>query len=156
MNPYEVLEDLRKGIMRRVIAGPLVKDLTTETITKAEHLKEINRIIDAFKVSLDVAEYEFQFLDNKNEIVTMGEHQVSLKTLEENNTIVFQPLALLSGDIVDIDIEALSEAMQQLAETTGANIIMIPPSINVMVAKVKKPKLKVGCIEDDNQHVQQD
>ncbi len=148
MTPHEILESLRKEIVKKVCIDQAPRDLTKETITKAEHLKEVNRIINTLENALDIAEYEFQFIDNKNKVVTMGEHQISLKILEENNTIIFQPLELLSADIIDIDFESLQEAMGQLAETTGANVIMLPPSINVMVAKLKKNG------DPDDQHVQ--
>lgn len=152
MTPYELLEELRKGIIQKVFGEvQTLKDLTKETITKAEHLKEINRIIETLKDALDVSEYEFQFVNNKNEIVDMEGHQINLKTLQDNNTIIFQPLEMLSENILDVDLESLQDAMMQLAESTGANVIMLPPSINVMVAKLKK-----NGDSDVDKHVQQD
>jgi hypothetical protein len=137
MTPYELLYDIRKTIFQKHLLKKGPADLTKETITVAEHLEEINNVIAALKTALDVAEYEFKFLDTKSKLVTIESHQVNLKVLEENNTIVFQPLGLLDDECY-IDMESLVEGMQQLAESTGANIIMVPPNVNVMVAKLKK------------------
>lgn len=108
------------------------------TMTQEEHLEKMLNILRLVKNCLDLAEYEFEIRSVKGEILRTEGQTLNIRQLEDMKTIIAQQIIFDEEDIIDIDMNALQEGLEILSETTGCNVLLLPPNFNVLVAKLKK------------------
>lgn len=135
MNPFERIKEMKQTLMNEIKDNDIKSD---DTITYKEHYKRLVGLLNILEKDLENAEYNYQAESINGSIHTFDEFVVLQRDLNDN-IIIFQPIAD-SESFSMTDMSSLAEILTKLHESgqIEKNIILLPPNVNVLNAKLVK------------------
>lgn len=138
MNTFEYLDEMKKIIMEQ--KEKAVKE-GNKPMTAEEHFDQMYNMLYIIEKEMANAEYVYEAKGVLHEdYITFGEHTVLQKRLTDS-LLIFQPMV---SDIEALDMEGIAGVLSDLHEAgrIPEDIILLPPDINILRARLRKPEDK--------------
>lgn len=147
MNPFERIEEMRQILKTEVVSNNIQP---TDTITQIEHYKRMMGMLDVLEAELKDAEYNYEIESVDYEVKTFDEMTVLQKELTED-VLIFQPIAIGEAELSAVDMHSLADVLTKMRDNgqIQANMLLLPPNINVFRAKLTLPNKDADDISSE-------
>ena len=137
MNAFEYIDEMINHVQKdhEKIRGDDPKG--THPIGYDEHCDILINMLNALKLEMEMAEYNYVIESIEGKVETFENFPVIQKNLNQD-LILVQPVAIGEAELAAIDMQSLCDILKKSHDSgiIKENIIVLPPNISVFKAKL--------------------